>query len=67
MDIFIRRVNNGIYKGGIALGEQLVGKKFNKSTYLVKLTNGDLDKLNGLSVWCVDVDVSFGDGSFIAP
>ncbi len=65
LDVLFYGGINGNYKSGIALGEQLVGKKFNQATYLITLKKGDLDKLNSLSVWCVDVDVSFGDGSFI--
>jgi Electron transfer DM13 len=65
LDVLFYGGINGNYKAGIPLGEQLVGKKFNQATYLISLRKGDLDKLNSLSVWCVDVDVSFGDGNFI--
>jgi len=65
LDVLFYGGINGNYKSGIPLGEQLVGKKFNQATYLITLKKGDLDKFNSLSVWCVDVDVSFGDGSFI--
>jgi hypothetical protein len=65
LDVYFYGGINGSYKTGIALGEQLVGKKFNQAIYLITLRKGDLDKLNSLSVWCVDVAVSFGDGSFI--
>jgi len=67
LDVLFYGGINGNYKSGIPLGEQLLGKKFNQATYLISLRKGDLDKLNSLSVWCVDVDVSFGDGSFIKP
>jgi hypothetical protein len=66
LDVYFYGGINGNYKSGIALGEQLLGKKFSKASYLISLKAGDLDKLNSLSVWCVDVDVSFGDGSFMA-
>ena len=33
-------------------------------TVLVSLQAGDIDKLDGISIWCEGARVSFGDGVF---
>ena len=50
---------------GFALSEDLAGTSFSNETYTVQLpTNKTLDDLNGISIWCSDVGVSFGDSLF---
>lgn len=51
---------------GFAIGTQLVeGTAYNQDSVILKLSSPSvLDDFNGLSVWCVDFDVSFGDGLF---
>lgn len=53
------------FKDGFAVGEQLNGTVFDNDSFEVKLQSTDaLDKMNSISVWCYDFDVSFGDGVF---
>lgn len=50
---------------GFPLSEDLRGRAFDGETYTVQLPVGrTLDDLDGISVWCVDVGVSFGDALF---
>lgn len=52
--------------GGFAIGEKLNGTVYNNATLTVTLESTDaLDKMNSISVWCADFDVSFGDGQFM--
>ena len=47
---------------GFSLSEDLAGTTFENQTLTVQLpTNKTLDNLNGISIWCSDVGVSFGD------
>lgn len=51
---------------GFALGTMLNGTVYSGDSIDVTLTSAEqLDKLNGLSVWCADFNVSFGDGLFM--
>ncbi|WP_440903076.1 DM13 domain-containing protein [Catenovulum sp. SX2] len=51
---------------GFAIGPMLNGTVYSGDSIDVTLTSADqLDKLNGLSVWCADFNVSFGDGLFM--
>ena len=60
---------NGEYRdgsGGFAIGPKLNGTVYSGDSIEVTLTSADkLDKLNGISVWCADFNVSFGDGLFM--
>ncbi|KMT66833.1 DM13 domain-containing protein [Catenovulum maritimum] len=60
---------DGVYSddsGGFALGNMLNGTVYSGDTIDVTLTSAaQLDQLNGLSVWCADFNVSFGDGLFM--
>jgi hypothetical protein len=63
------RVYGGIggnYRGGFAISEDLVSRTpFAGVTLRLTIPDGrDLDDLDGISVWCVAVGVSFGDGQF---
>ena len=52
--------------GGIAAGANLVGNSYHNSTITVTLPDGvTLDNFNSISIWCVSVGVSFGDGLFM--
>ncbi|MCB9787140.1 MAG: DM13 domain-containing protein [Deltaproteobacteria bacterium] len=56
--------------GGFALSEDLLNFPvgYSDETMVLTLPEGrTLDDLDGISVWCVDVGVSFGDGLFEAP
>ena len=50
---------------GFALSQDISGPAFINQTYTVQLpSDKTLDDLNGISVWCSDVGVSFGDSLF---
>jgi hypothetical protein len=50
---------------GFAISDNIFGTRFVNQTYTVQLpTNKTLDDLNGISIWCSDVGVSFGDSLF---
>jgi hypothetical protein len=66
VDVVFYGAQNGDYKKGFSISDNIFGKSFNNATYLISLKVGDLDKLNSLSLWCVDFNVSFGDGLFVA-
>lgn len=51
---------------GFAFGPMLNGNVYNNDTLTITLdTPAQLDKMNGVSVWCADFSVSFGDGLFM--
>ncbi len=55
----------GNYEAGFAMTENLVGTVFNNQSLNITLpAERTLDDLDGLSVWCYDFTVSFGDGLF---
>jgi hypothetical protein len=50
---------------GFAISDNIFGTRFENQTFTVQLpTNKTLDDLNGISIWCSDVGVSFGDSLF---
>ncbi len=51
----------GNYRNGFAIGPNLRGTAFTGQTLRVSLQPGDIDKLDGISIWCSDANVSFGD------
>ena len=66
-DVFVYGGIDGNYAGGFSIGDNLFGKPATNSRITLKLKAGDLDKLNGISIWCVAAGVNFGDGLFNAP
>lgn len=51
--------------GAHAISTDLVGPRYNNATLTFTLPDGvSLDDFNSLSIWCVEVGVSFGDGTF---
>lgn len=66
IDVRIYAAEGGNYDGGFAISEDLrdpVG--YDAETLTLQLPEDrTLDEVDGLSVWCVDVGVSFGDGLF---
>jgi mono/diheme cytochrome c family protein len=60
---------NNDYRGtgaGFSIGNQLNGRSYNNATITLSLSSTSiLDNMDGLSVWCSDFDVSFGDGQFM--
>ena len=64
--VYVYGALKGNYLRGFAIGENLKGKVFTGQTLKVTLKPGDLDKLDGISIWCEDAKANFGDGSFVA-
>jgi hypothetical protein len=63
-DVFIYGGKAANYANGFAIGPNLFGVVQTNATIRVALKEGDLDKLDGVSIWCVRAGVSFGDGLF---
>ena len=59
---------NNSFRNGLPIGPQLLGPPFVDASLTVDLPTGfTLDGFNAISVWCVDVNASFGDGTFYCP
>jgi hypothetical protein len=54
----------GNYRQGFRIGPNLRGTAFTGQTLRVTLNAGDIDKLDGISIWCVDANANFGDANF---
>ncbi len=65
--VFVYGARGGNYATGFPIGPNLKGTVFNNQTLRVTLQVGDLDKLDGISIWCTDANANFGDGIFSAP
>ncbi len=63
-DVFIYGAKAANYASGFAIGPNLFGVAQTNATIRVTLKEGELDKLDGVSIWCVRAGVSFGDGLF---
>jgi hypothetical protein len=66
-DVYFYGAINHDYTGSsaFAIGEKIDGTVYNNATILLTLpSNKTLDDLNGLSVWCQDVNVNFGQVTF---
>ena len=64
-DVYVWGAKGGNYDGGFRIGSNLFGTPRSNETVLVQLQAGDIDKLDGISIWCEGARVSFGDGRFI--
>jgi mono/diheme cytochrome c family protein len=61
---------DGDYRSGFSMSEQDLRRPdgYDRETVFAQLPEGrTLDELNGISVWCVPVAASFGDGLFVEP
>jgi Electron transfer DM13 len=54
----------GNYRTGFAIGPNLKGTVYTGQTLRVTLNAGDIDKLDGISIWCADANANFGDATF---
>ncbi len=54
----------GNYRAGFPIGPNLKGTVFTGQTLRVTLNAGDIDKLDGISIWCADANANFGDATF---
>jgi len=67
-NVYVYGAVDGDYVNGFAMGNKLTGTRFNNQTLTLTLTDESvLDNFNSLSIWCVDFDVSFGDGILQSP
>jgi Electron transfer DM13 len=64
--VFVYGAKGGNYVAGFPIGTNLKGTVFSNQTLRVTLQAGDLDKLDGISIWCADANANFGDGTFAA-
>ena len=63
---FYGGIDNDYVDKGFAIGPQINGQAYNNATLTLKLESpSQLDEMNGISVWCYDFAVSFGDGLFM--
>jgi hypothetical protein len=54
----------GNYRAGFAIGPNLKGTVHTGQILRVTLNAGDIDKLDGISIWCADANANFGDATF---
>lgn len=64
--VFVYGGRAGNYAAGFPIGNNLRGTSFANQTLTITLSAGDLDKMDGVSIWCLDANANFGDG-FFAP
>ncbi len=63
-DVFVYGALAANYAAGFAIGSNLFGTPRANTTVRVTLKAGELNQLDGISIWCVRAGVSFGDGRF---
>ncbi len=63
-DVFVYGALAANYAAGFAIGPNLFGTPQTNATIRVTLKAGELNQLDGISIWCVRAGVSFGDGRF---
>jgi hypothetical protein len=63
-DVFVYGAKASNYAGGFAIGSNLFGTRRTNETIRLTLKSGELDNLDGISIWCVRAAASFGDGVF---
>ena len=66
IDVRIYGGLNGNYDDGFSMGTNLVRSSgYFGETLTVQLPPGrTLDEVDGISVWCIPIEVSFGEGTF---
>lgn len=62
--VFVYGGKAGNYAAGFPVSINLRGTSFANQTLTVNLNAGDLDKMDGVSIWCTDANANFGDGLF---
>lgn len=62
--VFVYGGTAGNYTAGFPVGNNLRGTSFANQTLTVNLKAGELDKMDGVSIWCTDANANFGDGLF---
>jgi Electron transfer DM13 len=64
-DVFVYGGKANNYAAGFPIGANLFGTRRTNETIRITLKTGDLDGLDGISIWCVRAGANFGDGLFI--
>jgi Electron transfer DM13 len=64
--VFVYGGKGGNYAAGFPIGPNLKGTVYNNQVLRVTLQAGDLERLDGISIWCTDANANFGDGRFAA-
>lgn len=70
LDVRFYGALNGAYSGGFSMSEEDLRRAtpYAGETVYAQLPEGrTLDDMDGISVWCVPLGASFGDGRFVAP
>jgi hypothetical protein len=62
--VFVYGGKAGNYVAGFPIGNNLRGTSFANQTLTINLSAGDLDRMDGVSIWCTDANANFGDGLF---
>lgn len=62
--VFVYGGLGGDYRSGFPIGDNLKGRVFTGQTLRVTMNAGDINKLDGISIWCADVNANFGDAKF---
>jgi Electron transfer DM13 len=63
-DVFAYGGKGGNYAAGFPFGKNLFGTRVANGSVTLTLKDGDLENMDGISIWCVRAGVSFGDGLF---
>lgn len=64
-DVYFYGTNTGNFDRGYALGDNLYGRPVSDETFVVRFNNSLSAGIEAISVWCLEVSVSFGDGAFM--
>ncbi len=66
-DVFVYGALARNYAAGFAIGPNLFGQVQNNTKLSLTLKDKEIDRLDSISIWCVQARVSFGDAVFAAP
>ena len=65
IDIRVYTGSNGSFRAGQSISKDLLGMPFNQGSAILHLPlSVSLDDFDSLSIWCVPIGISFGDGVF---
>jgi hypothetical protein len=65
LDVVVYVSPNPSFSGGTSISGDIRGTNYVDATLRLTLPEGlDLDSISYVSIWCIDIPVSFGDGMF---
>lgn len=65
-DVYIYGAENGAYTTGFRIGDNIFSNEFTDGVLQLNIPNTSiLNGLDGISIWCEEVSVSFGEGLFV--